>query len=42
MLNQLLRRRDTTLAEVLRQMGRRHRNRQAATDSARRSKQLNE
>jgi hypothetical protein len=42
LLNQLLPRRDTTLAEVLRQMERRHRKRQAATDSARRRKQLNE
>lgn len=42
LLNQLLPRRDTSLAEVLRQMERRHRKRQAATDSARRRKQLNE
>lgn len=42
LLNQLLPRRDTTLAEVLRQMERRHRKRQAATDSACRRKSLNE
>ncbi|MFO1419499.1 MAG: IS701 family transposase [Candidatus Competibacteraceae bacterium] len=42
LLNHFLPRRDTTLAEVLRQMEVRHRKRQAATDSAYRKQQLNE
>ncbi len=42
LLNHFLPRRDTPLAEVLRQMERRHRKRQAATDSACRRQQLNE
>ena len=42
LLNHFLPRRDTPLAEVLRQMELRHRKRQAATDSACRRQQLNE
>ena len=42
LLNHFLPRRDTTLAEVLRQMAVRHRKRQAAIDSAYRKQQLNE
>jgi len=42
LLNHFLPRRDTTLAEVLRQMEVRHRKRQAAIDSAYRKQQLNE
>lgn len=42
LLNQFLPRRDSTLAEVLRQMEVRHRKRQAAIDSAYRKQQLNE
>ncbi len=42
LLNHFLPRRDTTLAEVLRQMEVRHRKRQAAIDSAYRQQQLNE
>jgi hypothetical protein len=42
LLSHCLPRRDTTLAEVLRQMEVHHRNRQAALDSAYRKQQLNE
>jgi hypothetical protein len=42
LLNHFLPRRDTTLAEILRQMEVRHRKRQAAIDSAYRKQQLNE
>ncbi len=42
LLNHFLPRRDTTLAEVLRQMEVRHRKRQAAIDSAYLKQQLNE
>lgn len=42
LLNQFLPRRDTTVDEVIRQMERRHRKRQAAIDSAYRRQQLNE
>ena len=42
LLNQFLPRRDTTVDEVIRQMERRHRKRQAAMDSAHRRKLLNE
>jgi len=42
LLNQFLPRRDTTVDEVIRQMERRHRKRQSATNSAYRRQQLNE
>jgi SRSO17 transposase len=42
LLNQLLPRRDTTVDEVIRQMERRHRKRQSATNSAYRRQQLDE
>jgi hypothetical protein len=42
LLDHFLPRRDTTLAEVLRQMELRHRKRQSATHSAYRRQQLNE
>ena len=42
LLNQFLPRRDTTVDEVIRQMERRHRKRQSATNSAYRKQQLNE
>jgi shikimate kinase len=42
LLNHFLPRRDTTLAEILRQMEVRHRKRQAVIDSAYRKQQLNE